>query len=59
MLEKVDQAIKQASRTESNDQVLILAIKILDCHRSWKYRTHSSDLPLVVQTFKYFNKSSI
>ena len=45
-LEKVDQAIKQASRDESNDQAFILTIKFLDRHRRWKYRAHSSDYPL-------------
>ena len=45
-LEKLDQAIKQASRDESSDQASILTIKILDRRRSWKYRAHSSDYPL-------------
>ena len=42
----VDQAIKQASRDESNDQAPILTIKFLDRCRRWKYGTHSSDYPL-------------
>ena len=46
ILEKVDQAIKQASRDESNDQAFILTIKFLDRRRRWKYRAHSSDYPL-------------
>ena len=41
--EKVDQAIKQASRDESNDQALILTIKFLDRRCRWKYRAHNSD----------------
>ena len=45
-LENLDQAIKQASRDESSDQAPISMIKILDHHRSWKYRAHSSDYPL-------------
>ena len=45
-LEKLDQAIKQASRDESSDQASISTIKILDRRRSWKYRAHSSDYPL-------------
>ena len=46
--EKLDQAINQASRDESSDQVSISTIKILDRRRSWKYRAHtcSSDYPL-------------
>ena len=44
-LEKLDQAIKQASRDESSYQVSISTIKILDSRRSWKYRAHSSDYP--------------
>ena len=47
-LEKLDQAIKQASRDESSDQASISTIKILDHHCSWKYRAHSSDYPLTV-----------
>ena len=46
--EKVDQAIKQASRDESNDQAPILTIKFLDCRHRWKYRAHSSDYPLIL-----------
>ena len=46
MPEKVDQAIKQASRHESNDQPLILTIEFLDRRRRWNYRAHSSDYPL-------------
>jgi hypothetical protein len=38
--DRIDQAIKQASRNEPNDQALILAINIFDQCRSWKYRTH-------------------
>ena len=45
-IEKLDQAIKQASRDESSDQASISTIKILDRRRSWKYRAHSSDYPL-------------
>ena len=45
-LEKLDQAIKQASRDESSDEASISAIKILDRRHSWKYRAHSSDYPL-------------
>ena len=45
-LEKLNQAIKQASRDESSDQASISTIKILDRRRSWKYRAHSSDYPL-------------
>ena len=45
-LEKLNQAIKQASRDESSDQASISMIKILDRRRSWKYRAHSSDYPL-------------
>ena len=45
-LEKIDKAIKQASRNESNDQAQFLVIKILDRRHSWKYRTHSGDYPL-------------
>ena len=47
-LEKLNQAIKQASRDESSDQASISMIKILDRRRSWKYRAHSSDYPLVI-----------
>ena len=36
-IDKKDQAIKQASGNESNNQALILVIKILDRRRSWKY----------------------
>ena len=45
-LEKVDKAIKQASRDELNHQAFILTIKFLDRRRRWKYRAHSSDYPL-------------
>ena len=48
--DKVDQAIKQASRDESNDQGSILTIKFLDRHRRWKYRAYSSDYPLTLLT---------
>ena len=48
--EKVDQAIKQASRDESNDQAPILTIKFLDRRHRWKYRAHSSDYPLYFHT---------
>ena len=48
-LEKLDQAIKQASRDESSNQASISTVKIFDRHRSWKYRSHSSDYTL------YFN----
>ena len=44
--EKVDQAIKQAFRDESNDHAPILTIKFLDRRRRWKYRAHSSNYPL-------------
>ena len=44
------QAVKQASRNESNDQAFILAIKLLDRRRSWKYKTHTSDYPLTQST---------
>ena len=44
-LEKLDQAIKQASRDESSDQASV-SIKILDRCRSWKYGAHCSDYPL-------------
>ena len=47
-LEKLDQAIKQASRDESSGQASISTIKNLDCCRSWKYRAHSSDYPLII-----------
>ena len=47
-LEKLDQAIKQVSRDESSDQASISTIKILDRRRSWKYRAHSSDYPLIM-----------
>jgi hypothetical protein len=44
-----DRSSDQASfEDKSNDQALILAIKILDRRRSWKYRTHSGDYPLIV-----------
>ena len=46
-LAKADQVIKQASRDKSSDQAVILAIKILDRRRSWKYRAHCSDYPLL------------
>ena len=46
-LEKINQAIKQASRDdESSDQASISMIKILDRRRSWKYRAHNSEYPL-------------
>ena len=47
-LEKLDQAIKQASRDESSDHVSISMIKLLDRRRSWKYRAYS-DCPLHLQ----------
>ena len=55
-LEKVDQAVKQASRDESNDQAFILTIKFLDRRRRWKYRAHSSDYLLGVTQFQYLQK---
>ena len=45
-LEKLDQAIKQASRDELSDLASISTIKVLDCCRSWKYKTHNGDYPL-------------
>ena len=53
---KVDQAIKQASRDESNDQAPILTIKY---HCRWKYRAHSSDYPLNCWTIHNFSILSI
>ena len=52
-LENLDQAIKQASRDESSDQATISTIKILDCRRSWKYRAHGSDYPLIFDQVLY------
>ena len=52
-LEKLDQAIKQASRDKSSDQASISTIKIVDRHCSWKYRAHSSDYPLANENIKY------
>ena len=52
MPEKVDQAIKQASRDESNDLIFILTVKFLDRRRRWKYRAHGSDYPLL-GNYKY------
>ena len=54
-LEKLNQAIKQASRDESSDQAPISTIKILDRRHSWKYRAHSSDYPLFGEVFNLAN----
>ena len=40
------QAIKVAQMYESNNQESILAIKLFDHRRSWKYRAYSGDYPL-------------